>query len=94
MTEAWKFTNTNGMVFQSDYRAYNATDEICDDTSNNTKFYNRGWEEEDFVTTRRMKEVVLEHPVPVAIYVNHECFHDYAGGIIMEPACNCSDPVT
>jgi len=41
------------------------------------KFYNTGNQEEENVTNERLKEIVAQQPVGIAMHSNFSCFTNY-----------------
>ena len=93
MADAYEWTAQHGIVNWSDYsRGYQGRKNRCNDPGSKVpKFMNRGSNEEDFITNERMKELVAQQPVGVAIYSNFGCLSHYKDGVITEKDCRCSD---
>lgn len=93
MMDAYEFTMKNGIVNESDYsHLYSARQFKCADTSRKVKAFNVGAIEEDQVSNQRLKEILVNQPVGVAMHSNQGCLIGYKSGIVMEKDCKCSDP--
>lgn len=94
MLDAYNWTKEHGIVDWDDYdRTYQARKNTCKMPKKDLKqFVNDGGLEEDNITNQRMKEIVSQQPVGVAMASNLKCMTPYKSGILTEADCKCSDP--
>ncbi|CDW75654.1 gut cathepsin l-like cysteine protease [Stylonychia lemnae] len=92
MLDAYTWVKKNGIVKESDYpRHYQRSKGACADTKDKEKFYNHDQNEEDNVTNDRLKKLISERPVGVAMHSNPSCLMAYKSGILRDQDCKCSD---
>ena len=93
MADAYNFTKDNGIVDWNAYpKGYQSRKTKCQNPSGVDRFYNTESHEEDLISNDRMKELIAQNPVGVAIYSNYNCLGHYSGGIIHDKDCDCSNP--
>ena len=93
MADAYKFTASNGIVQEQEYPTrYHASKSSCQSGQfNGVKFHNVGGNEEDSVSNDRLKQLIANQPVGVAIHSNPRCLMGYHNGIIKASECPCND---
>lgn len=93
MADAYEFTAKNGIISWDDYpRGYKGRKNRCKDPGNNVnRYYNVNSNEEDMISNERLKELVSQQPVGVAMYSNFSCLGSYSSGIIHDRDCHCSN---
>ena len=91
MLDAYNFTATRGLVKESDYpNKYLMRKDSCHDDSNKARIKNDNMNEEDSISTQRLKELVASQPLGLAMHSNLNCMMGYHSGVLMEKDCHCS----
>jgi len=92
MLDAYNFTQSHGLVKESDYpnKYLMRKDSQCRDDANKTRIKNDNMNEEDNISVQRLKELVAAQPVCLAMHSNLNCMMGYHQGILREQDCHCS----
>lgn len=92
MLDAYEYTRTHGLVKESDYQSkYLGRKDKCQDTSNVARITNTDKQEEDSISVDRLKELVNNQPLGIAMHSNPRCLMGYHSGVIRESDCQCSN---
>jgi hypothetical protein len=62
--------------------------------SDKTTIKNDDKKEEDSISIQRMKELVSQQPLGIAMHSNPACLMKYHSGVIREEDCHCSNADT
>lgn len=93
MLDAYQFVHTHGLIKDGDYQKYNARKQGCSEPKDSSikRVYNKDQNEEDNISVERLKQLVSQQPIGVAMHSNPKCLMPYKSGILRESDCKCSD---
>lgn len=91
MMDGYDYVQENGIELWDDYKhSYLKRKSKCYHKKEKAVFKNTGSEEEDEVTNQRLKELVAEQPVAVAMY-SSRMLQNYKNGVMTEKYLFCSN---